>query len=109
MYENQPKLIQLVVTIIDFHLFLLTFVDLYHTSIGWVLEMFVKWKKLVEARPGRKIKVLRIDIEWYTCGSFLQVYQNKRLKWHFAKRYTDVAEYMDHTLLVKSVIYLIQY
>lgn len=71
MYGNQPKLIQLVVTIIDFHLFLLTCVDLYHTSIGWVLEMFVEWKKLVEARPGRKIKVLCIDIEWYTCGSFL--------------------------------------
>ncbi|KAH9656609.1 hypothetical protein KPL70_022746 [Citrus sinensis] len=39
-----------------------------------VLEIFVKWKKLVETQTGRKIKVLQSDNEGeYTSDPFLQV------------------------------------
>ena len=46
-----------------------------------VLEIFVKWKKLVETQTGRKIKVLRSDNGGeYTSDPFLQVCQNGVLK-----------------------------
>ncbi|KAH9794681.1 hypothetical protein KPL71_004983 [Citrus sinensis] len=71
-----------------------------------VLEIFVKWKKLVETQTGRKIKVLRSD-NWgeYTSDQFLQVCQNEGIKRHFTVRHTPqqngVAERMNRTLLEK--------
>lgn len=64
--------------------------------------MFIKLKKSVEVQPGKKIKVLRTDIKWYTCYPFLQVYQHGSLKWHLMMRYTSVAKHIDHTLLEKA-------
>ncbi|KAH9689155.1 Integrase catalytic domain-containing protein [Citrus sinensis] len=71
-----------------------------------VLEIFVKWKKLVETQTGRKIKVLRYDNEGeYTSDPFLQVCQNEGIKRHFTVRHTlqqnGVAERMNRTLLEK--------
>ncbi|KAH9684519.1 Integrase catalytic domain-containing protein [Citrus sinensis] len=71
-----------------------------------VLEIFVKWKKLVEAQTGRKIKVLRSDNGGeYTSDQFLQVCQNEGIKRHFTVRHTPqqngVAERMNRTLLEK--------
>ncbi|KAH9666242.1 Integrase catalytic domain-containing protein [Citrus sinensis] len=71
-----------------------------------VLEIFVKWKKLVETQTGRKIKVLRSDNGGeYTSDLFLQVCQNEGIKRHFTMRYTPqqngVAERMNRTLLEK--------
>ena len=71
-----------------------------------VLEIFVKWKKLVETQTGRKIKVLRSDNGGeYTYDPFLQVCQNEGIKRHFMVRYTlqqnDVAERINRTLLEK--------
>ncbi|KAH9718140.1 hypothetical protein KPL71_022099 [Citrus sinensis] len=71
-----------------------------------VLEIFVKWKKLVETQTGRKIKVLRSDNEGeYTSDPFLQVCQNEGIKRYFTVRHTPqqngVADRMNHTLLEK--------
>ncbi|KAH9665312.1 hypothetical protein KPL70_020298 [Citrus sinensis] len=71
-----------------------------------VLEIFVKWKKLVETQTGRKIKVLRSDNGGeYTSDPFLQVCQNEGIKRHFTVRHTPqqngVAERMNRTLLEK--------
>ncbi|KAH9660217.1 hypothetical protein KPL70_024138 [Citrus sinensis] len=71
-----------------------------------VLEIFVKWKKLVETQTGRKIKVLRSDnVGEYTSDPFLQVCQNEGIKRHFTVRHTPqqngVAERMNCTLLEK--------
>ena len=71
-----------------------------------VLEIFVKWKKLVETQTGRKIKVLRSDNGGeYTSDPFLQVCQNEGIKRHFTVRHTPqqngVAERMNSTLLEK--------
>ncbi|KAH9657711.1 hypothetical protein KPL70_023190 [Citrus sinensis] len=71
-----------------------------------VLEIFVKWKKLVETQTGKKIKVLRSDNGGeYTSDPFLQVCQNKGIKRHFTVRHTPqqngVAERMNRTLLEK--------
>ncbi|KAH9670687.1 retrovirus-related pol polyprotein from transposon TNT 1-94-like protein [Citrus sinensis] len=71
-----------------------------------VLEIFVKWKKLVETQTGRKIKVLRSDNGGeYTSDPFLQVCQNEGIKRHFIVRHTPqqngVAEHMNRTLLEK--------
>ncbi|KAH9704495.1 retrovirus-related pol polyprotein from transposon TNT 1-94-like protein [Citrus sinensis] len=71
-----------------------------------VLEIFVKWKKLVETQTGRKIKVLRSDNGGeYTSDPFLQVCQSEGIKRHFTVRHTPqqngVAERMNRTLLEK--------
>ncbi|KAH9729490.1 hypothetical protein KPL70_009367 [Citrus sinensis] len=71
-----------------------------------VLEIFVKWKKLVETQTCRKIKVLRYDNRGeYTSDLFLQVCQNEGIKRHFTVRHTPqqngVAERMNRTLLEK--------
>ncbi|KAH9688421.1 hypothetical protein KPL70_015118 [Citrus sinensis] len=71
-----------------------------------VLEIFVKWKKLVETQTGRKIKVLRSDNGGeYTSDLFLQVCQNEGIKRHFKVRHTPqqngVVERMNRTLLEK--------
>ncbi|KAH9706494.1 hypothetical protein KPL70_012223 [Citrus sinensis] len=71
-----------------------------------VLEIFVKWKKLVETQTGRKIKVLRSDNGGeYTSDPFLQVCQNEGIKRHFTVRHTPqqngVAKRMNRTLLEK--------
>ncbi|KAH9734322.1 hypothetical protein KPL71_017332 [Citrus sinensis] len=71
-----------------------------------VLEIFMKWKKLVETQTGRKIKVLRSD-NWgeYTSDPFLQVCQNEGIKRHFTVRdspqQNGVAERMNLALLEK--------
>ncbi|KAH9782721.1 Integrase catalytic domain-containing protein [Citrus sinensis] len=75
-----------------------------------VLEIFLKWKKLVETQTGKKIKVLRSDNEGeYTSYSFLQVCQNKGIKRHFTVRHTPqqngVAERINRTLLEKVLSY----
>lgn len=69
-----------------------------------VLEIFLKWKKLVETRIGRKIKVLRSDNGTeYKNDPFLQVCQKEGIKRHFTVRETPqqngVAERMNRTLL----------
>ncbi|KAH9792408.1 hypothetical protein KPL71_004103 [Citrus sinensis] len=71
-----------------------------------VLEIFVKWKKLMETQTGRKIKVLRSDNRGeYTSDPFLKVCQNEGIKRHFTVRHTlqqnSVAEHMNRTLLEK--------
>ncbi|KAH9699499.1 hypothetical protein KPL71_024377 [Citrus sinensis] len=71
-----------------------------------VLEIFVKWKKLVETQTGRKIKALRSDNEGeYTSDPFLQVCQNEGIKRHFTVRHipqqNGVVERMNCTLLEK--------
>ena len=71
-----------------------------------VLEIFVKWKKLVETQTGRKIKVLRSDNGGqYTSDPFLQVCQSEGIKRHFTVRHTSqlngVAERINRTLLEK--------
>ncbi|KAH9751460.1 hypothetical protein KPL71_014309 [Citrus sinensis] len=71
-----------------------------------VLEIFVKWKKLVETKTSRKIKVLRSDNGGeYTSDPFLQVCQNEGIKRHFTMRHTlqqnGVAERINRTLLEK--------
>ncbi|KAH9656595.1 hypothetical protein KPL70_022738 [Citrus sinensis] len=71
-----------------------------------VLEIFMKWKKLVETQTSRKIKVLRSDNGGeYTSDPFLQVCQNEGIKRHFTVRHTPqqngVAERMNRTLLEK--------
>ncbi|KAH9696084.1 hypothetical protein KPL71_023037 [Citrus sinensis] len=69
-----------------------------------ILEIFMKWKKLVEIQTGRKIKVLRFDNRGkYTSDPFLQVCQNECIKRHFTVRHTlqqnGVVEHMNRTLL----------
>ncbi|KAH9781794.1 Integrase catalytic domain-containing protein [Citrus sinensis] len=69
-----------------------------------VLEIFVKWKKLVETQTSRKIKVLRSDNrDEYTSDPFLQVCQNEGIKKCFTVRHTSqqngVTERMNCTLL----------
>ncbi|KAH9793687.1 hypothetical protein KPL71_004622 [Citrus sinensis] len=71
-----------------------------------VLEIFVKWKKLVDTQTGGNIKVLRYDNGGeYTSDPFLQVCQNEGIKRHFRVRHTPqqngVAERMNRTLLEK--------
>ncbi|KAH9697402.1 Integrase catalytic domain-containing protein [Citrus sinensis] len=71
-----------------------------------VLEIFVKWKKLVETQTDRKITVLRYDNEGeYTSDPFLQVCQNEGIKRHFTVRHTlqqnGVTDRMNSTLLEK--------
>ncbi|KAH9688249.1 Integrase catalytic domain-containing protein [Citrus sinensis] len=71
-----------------------------------VLEIFMKWKKLVETQSGRKIKVLRSDNGGkYTSDPFLQICQNEGIKRHFTVRYTaqqnGMAERVNRTLLEK--------
>ncbi|KAH9726277.1 Integrase catalytic domain-containing protein [Citrus sinensis] len=75
-----------------------------------VLEIFVKWKKLVETQTRRKIKVLRSDNGGeYTSNPFLQVYQNEGIKRYFTVRHTPqqngVVERMNRTLLEKVRYY----
>ena len=69
-----------------------------------VLEIFLKWKKLVEARTGRKIKVLRSDNGTeFKNDPFLQVCQREGIQRHFTVRETPqqngVAKRMNRTLL----------
>ncbi|KAH9679174.1 CCHC-type domain-containing protein [Citrus sinensis] len=71
-----------------------------------VLEIFVKWEKLVETQTGRKIKILRSDNGGeYTYDPFLQVCQNEGIKRHFTVRHTPqqngMAKHINHTLLEK--------
>ncbi|KAH9770422.1 hypothetical protein KPL71_012370 [Citrus sinensis] len=71
-----------------------------------VIEIFMKWKKLVETQTDRKIKVLQFDNGGeYTSYSFLQVCQNEGIKRHFTVRHTPqqngVVERMNRTLLEK--------
>ncbi|KAH9714714.1 Integrase catalytic domain-containing protein [Citrus sinensis] len=61
-----------------------------------VLEIFVKWKKLVETQTGRKIKVLRSDNGGeYTSDPFLQVWQNEGIKRHFTF-WAEAVSYASH-------------
>ena len=109
MYRDQPK----TASIGRSHYFVI-FVDDFSRRV-WVytmrakdevLEIFVKWKKLMETQTGRKIKVLRYDNRGeYTSDPFLQVCQNEGIKRHFTVRYilqqNGVAERIDRTLLEK--------
>ena len=109
MYENQPRLHQLVEAIILLHFFCdfsrRVWVYTMRAKDG-VLEIFVKQKKLVETQIGRKIKVLQYDNGGeYTSNPFLQVCQNEGIKRHFTVRHTPqqngMAERMNRTLLEK--------
>ncbi|KAH9716238.1 Integrase catalytic domain-containing protein [Citrus sinensis] len=94
--------------------YFITFVDDFSRRV-WVytmrakveiLEIFVKWKKLVETQTDRKIKELQYDNGGeYTFDPFLQVCQNEGIKGHFTVRHTPqqngVAERMNRTLLEK--------
>ncbi|KAH9670812.1 Integrase catalytic domain-containing protein [Citrus sinensis] len=94
--------------------YFVTFVDHFSRRV-WVytmrakdevLEIFMKWKKLVETQTDRKIKVLRSDNGGeYTSDPFLQLCQNEGIKRHFTVRHTPqqngVAERMNRTLLEK--------
>ena len=76
-----------------------------------VLEIFVKWKKLVETQTRKKIKVLRSDNRGeYTYDPFLQVCQSEGIKRYFMVRHTPqqngVAKRMNHTLLEKVLCML---
>ncbi|KAH9662850.1 hypothetical protein KPL70_019489 [Citrus sinensis] len=64
-----------------------------------VLEIFVKWKKLVETQTGRKIKVLRSDNGGeYTSNLFLQVCQNEGIKRHFTAETVSYASHLVNRL-----------
>lgn len=78
-----------------------------------VLEIFVRWKKVVENQTDRKIKVLRSDNGGeYTSDPFHKVCQDEGIKRHFTVRETPqqngVAERMNRTLL-ESTMYVIKF
>ena len=71
-----------------------------------VLDIFLKWKKMIETQTSRKIKRLRSDNGGeYKSDPFLQVCQDEGIVRHFTVRETPqqngVAECMNHTLLEK--------
>ena len=94
--------------------YFVTFVDDYSRRV-WVylmkhkdevLEIFLKWKKMIENQTGRKIKKLRSDNGGeYKSDPFLKVCQDEGIVRHFTIRDTPqqngVAERMNRTLLEK--------
>ena len=73
---------------------------------GVVLRLFVEWKKNMEKKTERKIKVLRSDNgREYTSDPFLLLYCNEGIERHFTVRKTlqqnGIAERMNITLLEK--------
>ena len=71
-----------------------------------VLDIFVKWKKMIETQTGRKIKRLRSDNGGeYKSDPFLKLCQDEGIVRHFTVRGTPqqngVAERMNRTLLEK--------
>ncbi|KAL5804931.1 hypothetical protein ACOSQ3_031731 [Xanthoceras sorbifolium] len=94
--------------------YFITFVDGFSRRV-WVyvmknksevLNVFLKWKKMVETHTGRKIKRLRSDNgDKYKNDPFLQVCQDEGIVRHFTVRNTPqqngVAERMNLTLLEK--------
>ena len=71
-----------------------------------VLEIFLKWKKMIETQTGRKIKRLRSDNGTeYTNDPFMRVCEDEGIVRHFTVRKTPqqngVAERMNRTLLEK--------
>ena len=71
-----------------------------------VLEIFLKWKKLVETQIGRKIKCLRTDNGGeYMSDPFMKACEDEGIVRHFTVRHTPqqngVAERMNRTLLDK--------
>ena len=71
-----------------------------------VLDIFVKWKKMIETQTGRKIKRLRSDNGGeYKSDPFLKLCQDEGIVRHFTVRETPqqngVAERMNRTLLEK--------
>ena len=91
-----------------------TFVDDYSRQV-WVytmrhkdevLDVFLKWKKLIETQTGRKIKRLRSDNGGeYKSDPFLKVCRDEGIVHHFTVKGTPqqngVAERMNRTLLEK--------
>ena len=78
-----------------------------------VLDIFLKWKKLIETQIGRKIKRLRFD-NGGECkfDPFLKVCQDEGICRHFtikgAPQQNGVAERMNRTLLEKVRCMLFQ-
>ena len=71
-----------------------------------VLDVFMKWKKLIETQTSRKIKRLRSDNGGeYKSDPFLKVCQDEGIVRHFTVKGTPqqngVAEKMNRTLLEK--------
>lgn len=71
-----------------------------------VLDIFLKWKKMVETQTGRRVKTLRSDNGGeYTSDPFFEVCQDEGIKRHFTVRKTPqqngVAERMNRTLVEK--------
>ena len=49
-----------------------------------VLDIFLKWKKMVETQTGRRVKTLRSDNGGeYTTNPFFEVYQDEGIKRHY--------------------------
>ena len=54
-----------------------------------VLDIFLKWKKIVETQTGRKVKRFRSDNGGeYKNDIFLQIYQDEGIVRHFTIRGT---------------------
>ena len=73
---------------------------------GKYLELFVEWKRNMEKKMGRKIKILRSDNRGvYTSDPFLQLCHNEGIERHFTVRKTPqqvgMAERINMTLLEK--------
>jgi transposase InsO family protein len=71
-----------------------------------VLDIFLKWKKMVETQTRRRVKTIRSDNGGeYTSDPFFEVCQDKGIKRHFTIRKTPqqngVAERMNRTLVEK--------
>ena len=71
-----------------------------------VLDIFLKWNKMVETQTRRRVKTIRSDNGGeYTSDPFFEVCQDEGIKRHFTIRKTPqqngVAERMNRTLVEK--------
>jgi len=71
-----------------------------------ILELLVKWKKLMENQTGRKIKMLRYDHVKEYKDSFLQFGQNNSIVTHFINGKDGKAKEINRYLL-ENVQYLL--
>jgi len=64
-----------------------------------ILDMFAKWKNMMENQTGRKIKLLQIDSVGEYKNKFLRFVQNTGIGIYFKIEKHGVAKEMNHSLL----------